>query len=93
MDHSLEYFEAQTTPQEETHEEVPTTSHEQEAQLDDMIERIGRLNLEENEAPPVDQPGPSRKILKWATKTIKIYHINEVGNTRTIISTRQEDGE
>ena len=43
-----------------------------------MIERIGRLNLEENEAPPADQPGPSRKIPKWATKTLESVHLDEV---------------
>ena len=61
MDQSLEFtFEAPTPPHEETHEEeVPTTSVEQEAQLDDVIERIGRLNLEENEAPLADQLVPS----------------------------------
>ena len=30
-------------------EEVLATSPKQEVQMDDMIERIGRLNLEENE--------------------------------------------
>ena len=49
QDKSLEFpFEAPTPHHEETHEEeVPTTS----PKLDDVTERIGRLNLEENEAP------------------------------------------
>ena len=43
QDQSLEFpFEALTPPHEETHEEeVPTTS----PKPDDVIERIGRLNL------------------------------------------------
>ena len=39
-----------------------------------MIERIGRLNLEGNEVPPADQPRPSQKIPKWATKTLESVH-------------------
>ena len=62
QDQSLEFpFEAPTPPHEETHEEeVPNTS----PKLDDVIDGIGRLNLEENEAPPTDQAGPSKKIPK-----------------------------
>ena len=59
-------YEAPTPP----HEEVPATSPEQEVQLDDVIERIGRLSIND-EAPPADQQGPSRKIPKWATKTLE----------------------
>ena len=57
-----------------------------------MIERIGRLGLEENEATPVDQPGQSWKIPKWATKKLESVHPNEVGKTGTRISKRHEDG-
>ena len=46
-----------------------------------MIERIERLNLEENEAPPFDQPGPLKKIPKWAIKTLESVHLDEVGKT------------
>ena len=62
------------------HEEVPTTSLEQEVQLDDVIERIERFSIND-EAPPAltDQPGPSRKIPKWATKTLESVHQDEVG--------------
>ena len=62
QDQYLEFlFEAPTPPREEIHEEeVPTTSLE----YDDVIDRILRLNLEENVAPPADQPGPSKKIPK-----------------------------
>ena len=64
------------------HEEVPTTSLEQEVQLDDVIERIERLSIND-EAPPGDQPGPSRKIPKWDTKTLESVHPDEVGKTGT----------
>ena len=60
--------------------------------MDDVIERIERLNLEENEAPPFDQPGPSQFFLKWATKTLESVHLDEVGHMGTRKSTRQEDG-
>ena len=46
-----------------------------------MIERIGRLNLEENEAPLADQARPPKKIPKWAIKTLESVHPNEVGKT------------
>ena len=82
-------FEAPTPPHEETHEEeVPTTSPER----DDVIELIGRLNLEDNVAPSGDQPGPSKKIPKWAIKTLESVHPDEVGKTRTRNSARQDDG-
>ena len=62
------------------HEEVPATSLQQEVQLDDVIERIERLSIND-EAPPAGQPGPSRKIPKWATKTLESVHPDEVGKT------------
>jgi hypothetical protein len=40
-------FEVPSPP----HEEDPTTSSEQGVQLDDVIERIERLNLDGNAAP------------------------------------------
>jgi hypothetical protein len=40
-------FEAPSPP----HEEVPATSSEQEVRLDDVIERIEKLNLDGNAAP------------------------------------------
>ena len=52
-----------------------------------MIERIERLSIND-EAPPVDQPGPSRKIPKWATKTLESVHPDEVGKTGTRSSKR-----
>ena len=52
-----------------------------------MIERIGRLDLEEKEE-PADQLGPSRKILNYATKELESVHSKKVGNIGTIRSTR-----
>ena len=81
-------FEAPTPPHEETHEQqVPTTSPDQEIQLDDVIERIERLSINDEE-PPSDQPGTSRKIPKWATKTLESVHQDEVGKTGTRSSKR-----
>ena len=87
---SLDFpFEAPIPPHEETHkEEVPTTSLE----LDDDIERIGRLNLEENEASPAYHLGSLMKIPKWAIKTLESVHPDEVGKVGTRNSTRQDDG-
>ena len=56
-----------------------------------MIERIGRLNLEENEAPPSNQPRPSHIVSKWATKSLESVLSDDVVKTRTR-RTRQEDG-
>ena len=39
------------------------------------------VNLEENEPPPADQLGPSKKIPKWAIKTFESVHPDEVGKT------------
>ena len=86
LDQSLEFpFKAQKPPHEE---EVYANSHEEEVQLDDAVEIIGRLNLEENEAPLVDRPGPSWKVLKWVTKTLESIHLDEVRNMETRSSTR-----
>ena len=53
-----------------------------------MIERIGRLSINDE----ADQPGPSRKIPKWATKTLESVHPDEVGKMGTRSSTKQDDG-
>ena len=88
MDQPLEFpYEAPTPP----HEELPATSPQQEIQLDDVLERIGRLSIND-EAPPSDQPGPSRKIPKWATKTLESVHLDEVGKMGTRSSKRHDDG-
>ena len=39
--------------------EVPTTLLELKVQTNDVVERIQRLNLKVNEAPQIEQPGPS----------------------------------
>ena len=85
LDQPLEFpYEAPTPP----HEEVLATSPKQEIQLDDVIERLGRLKLEGNEAPATNQPGPSWKIPKWAIKTLESVHPDEVGKTGTRNSKR-----
>jgi len=53
-----------------------------------VIERIERLNLEENVAPPGNQPRPSKKIPKWAIRTLESFHLDEVGKAGTRNSTR-----
>jgi hypothetical protein len=76
--------------------EVPATSLEQEVYLDDVIERIERLNLDGNATPSqsVEEPRPSKKgPPKWLKKTLESVHPEEVGKTRTRISTRQDGGD
>jgi hypothetical protein len=61
--------------------------------LDDVIERIERLNLDENPTPSqsTEQPGPSWKgPPKWLIKTLESIHPDEVEKTRTKSSTRQD---
>jgi transposase InsO family protein len=93
LDQSLESpFEAPSPP----HEEVPATSSEHEVHLDDVIERIERLNLDGNATPSqsVEQPGPSQKgPPKWLIKTLESVHPDEVGKTGTKSSTRQDGGD
>ena len=60
-------------------------------ELNDVIERIERLSIND-EAPPANQPRLSRKIPKWATKTLEGVHLDEVGKTGTRSSKRHEDG-
>ena len=60
--------------------------------LHDAIERFGRLNLEENETPRDDQTGPSKKIPKWARKTLKGVYLDDVTKTSTTNSTKHDDG-
>ena len=49
------------------------------------------MKLEENEAPPTNQVGPSKKIPKWVIKTLESVHPDEVGKTRMRNSIRQDD--
>ena len=91
MDQSLESPLATPKP---PHEEVHAPSSEHEAQLDDVIDRIGRMNLDATPSQSVEQPGPSHKVPKWVQKTLESVHPNEVGKTGTKIlyEARQEDG-
>jgi hypothetical protein len=74
--------------------EVPTTSSDQEDTLSDVIERIGRLNLDSTPSQSTEQPGPSQKgPPKWLTKTLESVHPDEVGKTGTRSSTRQNGGD
>lgn len=64
--------------------------------MDDVIERIERLNLDGNAAPyqSVEQPGLSQKgPPKWLIKTLESVHPSEVGKTGTRSSTRQDGGD
>jgi hypothetical protein len=71
------------------------TSPEPKVHLDDVIERIERMNLDENSTPyqSVEQTGPTRTIsersTKWLIKKLESVHPYEVGKTRTIHLTRQ----
>jgi hypothetical protein len=93
LNQSLESpFEALSPP----HEEVPTTSSEHEVCLDDVIERIERLNLDGNATPSqlMEQPRPSQKgPPKWLIKTLESVHPNEVEKTRNKSYTRQDGGD
>jgi uncharacterized protein (UPF0335 family) len=73
LDQSLESpFEVPSPP----HVEDPTTSSEHEVQLDDVIERIERLNLDGNATPSqsVEQPWTITKISKVAhERHLKVF--------------------
>jgi hypothetical protein len=80
LDQSLESpFEVPSPP----HEKDLATSLEQGVQLDNVAERIERLNLDGNAAPSksVEQPRPSQKGPKWLIKTLECVHPDEVGKT------------
>eukprot|EP00253_Pinus_taeda_P034645 PITA_34645 len=58
--------------------------------LSDVIDIIGRLNLDSVPTQSTEQPGPSQKgPPKWLTKTLESVHPDEVGKTGTRNSTRQ----
>jgi hypothetical protein len=91
LDQSLESsFEVPSPP----HVEYLSTSSKYEFQLDDVIERIERMNFDGNATPSqsMEQLGPSQKYPKWHIKTLESVHPNEVGKIGTKISTRQDDG-
>jgi hypothetical protein len=76
LDQSLESpFEVPCPP----HEEDPTTSSEQEFKLDDVIERIERLNLNAKPSQSMQEPRRSQKgPPKWIIKMLEVVHPDEV---------------
>jgi len=76
-------------------EEVPATSSKSEAKLDDVIDKIGRLNLDSTHSQSIVEPsGPSHKFPKWVHKTLESVHPDEVGKigTKSLYEARQENG-
>ena len=60
--------------------ETPTTNDA----LSDVIDRIGRLNLDSVPTQSMEQPGPFEKgPPKQLTKTLESVHPDKVGKTRT----------
>eukprot|EP00253_Pinus_taeda_P014389 PITA_14389 len=86
LDQPVEYFSETLPPPHET----PTTDDT----LSDVIDRIGRLNLDSIPTQSMEQPGPSEKgPPKWLTKTLESVHPDEVGKTVTRNSNRQNGGD
>lgn len=70
--------------------EVPTIASNQEDPFNDVIERIGWLNLDATPSISIEQPRPSQKDPpKWLTKTFESVHYDEAGKTRIRSSTRK----
>eukprot|EP00253_Pinus_taeda_P016152 PITA_16152 len=70
--------------------ETPTTDDA----LSDVIDRIGRLNLDSVPTQSMEQPGPSEKVPpKWLINTLESVHPDEVGNTRTKNLDQQNGGD
>ena len=62
--------------------------------LSDVIDRIGRLNLDSIPTQSNEQPGPSQKSSpKWLTKSLENIGPDEVGKTRTRSSTWKNGGD
>ena len=62
--------------------------------LSDVIDGIGRRNLDSVPTQSTEQPGPSEKgPPKWLTKTLDSVHPDEVGKTGTRNSNRQNGGD
>ena len=86
LNQSMESFSEALSP---PHEE-PTTDDT----LNDVIDRIGRLNLDSISTQTNEQPGLSQKgPPKWLTNTLEIVRPDEVGKTGTRSSTRQNGGD
>ena len=77
--------------------EALSPSHEEPTMddtLSDVIDRIGRLNLDSIPTQSNEQPGPSQKgPPKWLTKTLDNVLLYEVRKTRTRSSTREIGGD
>eukprot|EP00253_Pinus_taeda_P003468 PITA_03468 len=70
--------------------ETPTTDD----MLSDVIDRIGRLNLDSVPTQSTEHPRPSQKgPPKWLTKTLESVHPNDVGKTGTRNSMRKNGGD
>eukprot|EP00253_Pinus_taeda_P021664 PITA_21664 len=70
--------------------ENPTTDDN----LSDVIDRIGRLNLDLVPTQSTEHPRPSEKgPPKWLTKTLESVHPGEVGKTGTRNSNRKNGGD
>eukprot|EP00253_Pinus_taeda_P017226 PITA_17226 len=70
--------------------ETPTTDDA----LSDVIDRIGRPNLDSLQTQPIEKPRPSQKgPPKWLTKTLESVHPDEIGKTGTRNSNQQNGGD
>eukprot|EP00253_Pinus_taeda_P003682 PITA_03682 len=86
LDQTVESSSEEHSPPNET----PTTDDA----LSDVIDRIGRLNLDSLPTQSTEQPGPSQKgPPKWLTKTLESVHPDEIGKTGTINANRQNGGD
>ena len=77
----------------ESSSEALSSQHEAPSNYDtlsDVINIIGRLNLDSVSTQSAKQPKPSQKgPPKWLTKTLESVHLDKVGNTGTRNSNRQ----
>ena len=86
LDQYVEYYSEALSPP----HEAPTTNET----LSDVIDIIGRLNLDSSLTQSTEQLGPSQKgPPKWLTKTLEGVHPDEVGKTGTRSSTRKNGGD
>eukprot|EP00253_Pinus_taeda_P033831 PITA_33831 len=86
LDQLVEYSSEALSPLHET----PTTDDT----LSDVIDIIGRVNLDSVPTQSTKQRGPSEKgPPKWLTKTLESVHPDEVGKTGTRNSNRQNGGD
>eukprot|EP00253_Pinus_taeda_P034051 PITA_34051 len=84
-----QYVESSSNALSSPHE-TPTTDET----LSDVIDRIGRLNLDSIPTQSTVKPGPSQKgPQKWLTKTLENVHPDEVGKIGTRNSTKQNGGD